>query len=330
MLLPQLLLPFVALFAMHAESTAAQALPKRILDEASGIDDGTVDPVRRRNALPAPDMSEGIVGQWKASNAHGKSGFEYSNERDNEVGEPSALRPSGALGASNGHSINRPSDLTEEHDAKVLRYPIAGHSEITSDALGPPPTGQPTGQPTVGKEQKVGDLSGFYETSAPIVTEYPTVSQFPTRYFSYFPTGPTSTPSPQTFSALGNNQIGLSAPSGSPSVKPSAMPSAVPSGSPSVKPSAMSSAVPSGSPSVKPSAKPTGLPSAVPKGESVAAQSAEPSFRPSRHTRRPHTRRPSRRPKTRRPSRKPRTWKPLTPPYTFHPSREPRTPRPTR
>ena len=84
MLLPQLLLPLVALFAIHAESTAAQALPKRILDEASGIDDGTVDPVRRRNALLASDVSEGIVGQWKASNAHGKSGFEYSNERGND------------------------------------------------------------------------------------------------------------------------------------------------------------------------------------------------------------------------------------------------------
>lgn len=128
-------------------------------------------------------------------------------------------------------------------------------------------------------DRQVGYLTIYSDTMAPIVTEYPTLSQFPTRFFSHFPTSPTFPPS-----------LEPSQPSAMPSDEPSAVPSlepTQPTSSPSAEPTIEVTSQPSTAPSALPTAEPSFTPSATPSFVSSVSPACNLSIRPTRYTRSP-------------------------------------------
>merc|ERR1711957_75474 len=127
---------------------------------------------------------------------------------------------------------------------------------------------------------KVSDVGDFEELSSLVVDLVPRVA--------CVSSAPSSTPSskPSGSPSVSPSSMPSGTPSSSPSAPPSALPSNSPSGSPSAPPSSWPSRSPSGGPSASPSASPSGSPSTaptnLPSGSPSTAPTALPSSSPSR------------------------------------------------
>ena len=120
-----------------------------------------------------------------------------------------------------------------EHGSRSVQPTVQPVDEEAYSAPTPcPSTGDPTAMPTAEPSKistvpsQVKDpVGGLYSASsitlAPIVTQYPTASQFPTWYNSHLPTGPTATPATAAPTIFGNNLLsGSGIPTSAPTNRP--------------------------------------------------------------------------------------------------------------
>ena len=130
----------------------------------------------------------------------------HSHPTGQPTGQPNRQPNCQPTGQSTGLPTSQPTG--QPIDIRLPLMPLATvlpTGEPTALPTSEPLRMSPSPSPAIDPQLGFGSISST--TSAPIVTGYPTSSQYPTRYFSHFPTGPTATPVSPTSTALGNNQI---------------------------------------------------------------------------------------------------------------------------